>query len=122
VPVDRGLVAYLAEQLAPLEGITGRAMFGGYGFWHDGLMFALLDSDSTAYLKVGDSNRSAFQAAGSSQFTPPMAAGRKPVTMPYYAIPAHVLDDGETLREWARAAIGVAHATPPRKPRARRQN
>ncbi len=117
--LDRTLVAHVAEQLAPLEGITGRAMFGGYGFWHEGLMFALLDRESILYFKVNDSNRAMYEAAGSTPFAPPMPQRRAPVTMPYYTVPAELIDDGELLRAWARAAIEVAHASP--LPRARRR-
>jgi DNA transformation protein len=120
VALDRGLVAHVLEMLEPLGGITGRAMFGGYGVWHDGQMFALFDSDTTFYLKAGDTNRTAFKAAGSTPFRPPVPAGRAPMTMPYYEAPSHLLDDAEALREWARAAIEVAHATPPKPPRASR--
>jgi DNA transformation protein and related proteins len=121
MPVDKGFVAHVTELLTPLGGITGKAMFGGYGWWHDGQMFALLDKDSTLYLKVDDRNRTAFEAEGSGPFAPPVPAGRAPMTMPYYEVPSTVLDEGEALREWARAAIEVAHATPPKAPRARRK-
>ena len=70
MPLDKGLVAHVLEMLEPLGGITGRAMFGGYGVWHEGQMFALFNSDTTFYLKVDASNRAAFQAAGSAPFTP----------------------------------------------------
>lgn len=106
--------------LEPLGGITGRAMFGGYGWWHDGQMFALLDKDSTLYLKVDDSNRAAFEAEGRAPFTTPTPAGRAQMTMPYYEVPASVLDDRDVFREWARGAIDVAHATPSKKPRTRK--
>lgn len=119
--VDRSLVAHITEQLAPIGSITGRAMFGGYGFWHDGQMFALLDSQSTLYFKVNDSNRAAYEAAASTQFAPPMPQRRAPMTMPYYTVPIELIDDGEGLREWARAAIEVAHASPPPRSRSRKR-
>ena len=119
--VDRAFVAHLTEQLAPIGGITGRAMFGGYGFWHEGQMFALLDSESTLYFKVDDSNRAAYESAGSAQFAPPMPQRRAPMTMPYYTVPPELIDDGDQLREWARASIEVAHAPPPPRSRGRKR-
>lgn len=121
MPVDRGLVAHITEFLEPIGGITGRAMFGGYGFWHEGQMFALLDSESTLHFKVNDSNRAQYEAAGSTQFMPPMPKGRAPMAMPYWVVPPHLLDAPEEFRTWARAAIEVAHAAPPPKPRARKR-
>ncbi len=115
--VDKGLVAHVMETLEPIGGVSGRAMFGGYGIWHEGQMFALFDGDSTLYFKVDDTNRAPYEAAGSGPFAPPMPKGRAPMTMPYYEVPSAVLDEGDALREWARAAIEVAHATPPKKPR-----
>ncbi|MFN8638475.1 MAG: TfoX/Sxy family protein [Dehalococcoidia bacterium] len=117
MPVDKGLVAHLMGMLEPLGGVTGKAMFGGYGIWHDGQMFALIASDSTFYLKTDDSNRARFEAAGSEAFQPPMPRGRRQMTMPYHVVPAEVVDDADTLREWARASIAVAHSTPPRRRR-----
>ncbi len=119
--VDRGLVAHVMGMLEPLGGVTGKAMFGGYGFWHDGQMFALIASDSTFYLKTDDSNRALFEAAGSEPFQPPMPAGRKQMTMPYHVVPDEVVDDADVLREWARASVAVAHSTPPKAPRSRRK-
>ena len=78
------------------------------------------DKETQLYLKADDSNRAAFEGAGSLPFTPPVPAGRAQMTMPYYEAPADVLDDGEALRSWARTSIDVAHATPPKKPRARK--
>ncbi len=115
--VDKELVAHVMELLEPIGGLNGRAMFGGYGIWHDGQMFAFLDSESRLRFKVDDSNRAPYEAAGSGPFAPPMSKGRAQMTMPYYEVPSAVLDEGEVLREWARAAIAVAHATPPKKPR-----
>jgi DNA transformation protein len=120
MPVDRGMVTHVMELLGPLGGISGRAMFGGYGIWHDGQMFALLSSDSVLYFKANDSNRPCYEAAGSYQFAPSMA-GREPVAMPYFSVPEALLDDGDELRTWARAAIEVAHAAPPRSPRVPRK-
>jgi len=37
--------------------------------------------------------------------------------MPYYEVPADVLEDVDALQEWARIAIDVGHATATKKKR-----
>ena len=103
--LDDGCVAYVMELLEPLGAVTGRKMFGGYGIWEDGDMFALLDSESTLHFKVDDATRARYADAGSEQF----------MTMPYWSVPVDVLEDHDTLQVWAREAIAVGHATSKRR-------
>ena len=74
-------------------------MFGGYGIFHEGLMFALI-SDDTLYFKVNDSNRARYQEAGSRPF---------PHGISYWEAPAEVLEDDSKLQEWATVSINIAH-------------
>jgi DNA transformation protein len=85
-------------------------MFGGYGIYEGGAMFALI-ADSTLYLKVDAATRGAYEAAGAEQFL---------AKMPYYAVSEAWLEDVPTLHAHARAAIAVGHATArPKAPRRR---
>ncbi len=105
---DPGYLEHIMECLAPVGGVTPRAMFGGYGIFHEGDMFALISSGaSTLHFKVSDTNRAAYEDAGSEQFR----------GMPYYEVPADVLEDMESMQEWARIAIDVGHATATKKKR-----
>jgi len=103
--LDDSYVTYVMELLEPLGAVTGRRMFGGYGIWEDGDMFALLDSGSTLYFKVDDATRPRYADAGSEQF----------MTMPYWSVPVDVLEDDDTLRVWARDAMAVGHVTSKRR-------
>ena len=103
---DADYLKYVTELLAPLGGITSRAMFGGYGIFHEEAMFALI-AGSTLFFKVDDSNRAAYEHAGSRQFKP----------MLYWEIPADILENTADLHEWASLSIGIAHAAPSRKKR-----
>ncbi len=89
--VDKGYLDHVMELLAPLGEVSSRAMFGGYGIFHEGDMFALV-SGATLYFKVNDSNHAAYEEVGSRQFTP----------MPYYEVPAEVLENMAMLHDWAR--------------------
>jgi DNA transformation protein len=101
---DKEFLNYVMELLTPIDSIISRAMFGGYGIFHEGDMFALI-SKSRLYFKVDDTNRSVYEKAGSSQFRP----------MPYYEVPAEIMEDREELYNWARASITIAHLTASKK-------
>ena len=117
---DRAFAEEVRELLAPLGEVTVRAMFGGHGVFHDRAMFALL-ADATLYLKVDDSNRARFEAAGCQQFAPYADRPGGGMTMPYFEVPAELLEDAAALHEWARASIAIAHAAPARARRRRRR-
>ena len=101
---DKDLLNHVMDLLAPIDGISNRAMFGGFGIFHEGDMFALV-TNSGLHFKVTETNLSAYQEAGSKQFKP----------MPYYEVPADVLDDTVMLLEWAEISIAVGHATAKKK-------
>ena len=80
-------------------------MFGGYGIFHDGLMFSLIAED-TLYLKVNDSNRDLFKKAGSKQF---------PHGLSYWEVPIEVLEDTDRLHELTSMSISIAQEVAKKK-------
>ena len=97
--------AYVVDKLAGLGEVHGRAMFGGYGIFHEGLMFALI-SDGVLYFKVDDSNREMYETAGSSKF---------PHGISYWEVPTDIFEDTARLNEWANISIGVAQTKAKKK-------
>jgi DNA transformation protein and related proteins len=98
-------VEFVLESLQPLGGVSARRMFGGYGIYKDGLMFALV-ADDQLYLKADEGNRAAFEANGLTAFT---YSGRgRPIQMSYYEAPSEGLDDPEILCDWAGQAYAAA--------------
>lgn len=93
------------ESLAPLGGVAARRMFGGFGIYKDGVMFALIASDQL-HFRVDDGNRAAYEAAGLEPFV--YTGQAKPVRMPYHEAPAEGFDDPEVLCAWAREAFAAA--------------
>ena len=79
---------HIMDLLAPIGNIRSRAMFGGYGIFLEGDMFALIWR-STLYFKVNESNRTDYEKAGSRQFHP----------MPYYEVPAEVMENNRNATE-----------------------
>lgn len=90
---------YVMEKLSPLGQIKSRAMFGGYGIFHEGVMFALI-ADDNLYFKVNESNRDDYRKAGSQPF---------PHGISYWEVPAEVLEDDSELHEWAKSSLAIAH-------------
>lgn len=58
---------FVVESLQPLGPVVARRMFGGFGIYLDGVMFALIAYD-TLYFKVDDGNRPAYEDAGLPHF------------------------------------------------------
>lgn len=102
---DRAFVNHLLELLEPMDGVSAKAMFGGYGIFCDGLMFGLV-ADSTLYLKVDKQNVDEFASRGLEPFV--YVKGDKPMAMSYREAPADVLDDTESMMHWAQNAYRAA--------------
>jgi len=108
---------FVLDLLAPLGGVSARAMFGGFGLYRDGVIFALI-ADDTLYLKAEGPLQAEFEAANMARFRPRVRG--KPFPMPYYEAPPDMLEDPDTLTSFARKALAGA-ATPKAraKPRAK---
>ena len=58
---------YLQEVFELFGPISARKMFGGYGIYHQGLMFGLV-ADDTLYLKADAQNVAFFEELGLGPF------------------------------------------------------
>jgi len=103
-------VEHVVDLLGPLGAMSARAMFGGWGIYCEGTMFALV-ADDVLYLRTDDGNRPDFEALGLAPFKP---WPDRPMTMPYFPVPETLLDDPDALRAWAgkarEASLRVAAA------------
>jgi DNA transformation protein and related proteins len=106
-------VDHVLDLLTPWGGVSARKMFGGYGLYKQGAMFALVAED-VLYFKVDDRNRPLFQQLGMTPFT--YDGQGKPVEMPYWETPPDALDDGAALIDFARGALDAALAAKKEKP------
>lgn len=95
---------YAVDQLEAFGIVSVKKMFGGAGLYHDGLIFALI-ADDVLYFKVDDSNKADYKKAGMKPFKP---FADKPMVMPYYEVPADVLEDRNRLAEWAEKACAAS--------------
>ncbi len=106
---DSAYVAHVLDLLSRLGGVSARKMFGGYGLYRQGVMFALVYED-VLYLKTDQTTRDDYAAAGAEPFTYEHASG-KTVEMPYWEAPPHLFDDPEEMVRWAQRAVAVATRT-----------
>ena len=117
---EDAFVAHVIDQLDAVGRVSARAMFGGFGLYLRGVMFALVAGE-TLYFKTDALNRAAFEEAGMGPFVYE-TKGRKVATS-YHEAPPDALEDGEALSELARGAYAAAQRTKaagPRRPRGRR--
>ena len=114
-------LAYVLEQLAGLSAVRPNRMFGGIGLYSDGLFFGLIDDD-TLYFKTSDANIEAYRSRNMPKFMP--FPDRTGAVMGYHQVPADIIEDAESLVEWARRSVAVAltaqaaKAAKPRKKKA----
>ena len=96
------LLTRLLHDLADLGEIDDRPHLGGWELRIGGKAFALVQGDRV-WLRTDRTTRLDFQRRGSTPFAPnpSMPLGR------FYEVPAEVLRDADTLRAWAKKALGT---------------
>ena len=108
-------VEYLKEVFNEFGPIQPRRMFGGYGIFHKGLMFALV-ADNALYLKADETISQHFTERELEQFS--YEKQGKAFKMSYYMAPEDIFDDSEEAKIWADRsyAAAVRSNKPKRKP------
>lgn len=89
------------DVLGHLPNLRSKAMFGGYGIYLDGSIFAIITDDSMLRFKVDNSNRQQYIDLGSTPFVYTGHKDRKPTTMNYYVVPEEIMEDREKVTDWA---------------------
>ena len=105
----------IVEMFAGLGPVVVRKMFGGFGIYADGTMFALA-YDGLVYLKADRDNAAAFEREGQEQFTYTAKNGTRAV-MSYWGLPDRLYDDPDELARWARESLAAARRS--KRPNAR---
>ena len=89
---------FVLELLNPIHPVTPRKMFGGVGIYADGQICALINSTDVLHFKVDDENKADYVAAEARQF----------MRMPYFEVPADVLENNDELRLWFEKSVAVS--------------
>lgn len=101
----RAFVEYLSEVFERFGPIQSKRMFGGYGLYRDGIMFALV-ADDVLFLKADDETSGFFEAMGLGHFE--YVKHEKVVKMSYYLAPEEIFDDPDSAYTWAQRAHEAA--------------
>jgi DNA transformation protein len=112
-------VDHVVETMRDFGAVTAKAMFGGWGLYHEGLFFALI-ADETLYLKVDEENRARFEDAGLPPFVYVTKDGDR-MSMSYCQAPPEALESPAVMVEWARLGYAAALRAKTRKPTRKRK-
>jgi len=107
---------YAVELLGAAGRVAARRMFGGYGLYCDGVMFALI-ADGVLYLKADDMSRPELERIGSAPFTYE-AKGRRTI-LAYWRAPDEAMESRELMTPWARSALAAALRAKAARPEAK---
>ena len=100
---DDSFVEYVCDQLADIDAVMYKQMFGGYGLY-SGVVFFGIVYDGRLYFKTDDATRGRYLEWESAPFQP----NAKQTLKSYYEVPGEVIDNAEDLSELADEAVEVA--------------
>lgn len=103
------------DVLGEIPGLTSRAMFGGYGIYEHGIIFAII-ADGQLYFKANKETESEYKKYGSKPFTYKMP-NKKLMTMSYWLLPEEIMENREEIFLWVKKAVAVSRAD--KKPKKR---
>ena len=92
---------FVLEQLAALDGLSCKRMFGGYGLYADEHFFGIM-FEGQLYFKTYPNTLPDYLSYHAAVFAP----SKKQVLHNYREVPVDILEDSELLTQWARKASG----------------
>ncbi len=96
---------YVLETMSLWAAVSSRKMFGGYGLYRDGLMFALMVEDEL-FFKTDADNVAQFERAGSRPFS--YQSKTRTVQLSYWSAPNESLESPAEMRDWCQLAYAAA--------------
>ena len=91
-----GFKDFVLDQLSELQGLTCRAMFGGYGLYRRETFFGIIHN-GRLYFKVTEATVARYKAQGMKPFRP----NAKQRLKSFYEVPVDVVENAEELTNWA---------------------
>jgi len=92
---------FVLDQLAGMDDVEARRMFGGFGLYRDETFFGIVHKGKL-FFKIDESTVGEYRKRTMKPFRP----NAKQTLKSYYQVPADVIEDADGLREWAVKAIG----------------
>lgn len=103
---DKGFVEYVVGDLfSYLSDVSAKSMFGGYGIYRSGVMFALI-ADGELYFKVSEESKKEYENLNSRAFT--YQKEGKVQEMSYWYINEDVQENTALFRSLAESAFDFA--------------
>jgi DNA transformation protein len=90
---------FVLEQLAALDGLRCKRMFGGYGLYAGAVFFGIV-YDGRLYFKTHPDTLAEYMEHHAAVFAP----SEKQVLQNYREVPVDILEDSERLSLWAKRA------------------
>jgi len=87
------------DPLADLEGLTCRAMFGGYGLALEGKFFGIIHK-GRLYFRTDPATAPLYRAQHMTPFKPSVTQTLKN----YFEVPVDIVESAANLLDWARTA------------------
>lgn len=109
---DNAFVDEVLDRVQIAVNANSKKMFGGYGIFHNGLMFALV-ADNELYLKADKHSQNFFSELNLEPFT--YHKSGKPYKMSYYRAPETFFEDDDETVLWSNRAIEAALRAPRKK-------
>ena len=97
---DNSFKDFVLDQLGQGGGVIYRAMFGGYGLYHDAVFFGIIYR-GRLYFKTDSKTLPAYLKTGMKPFRP----SAKQTLKTYYEVPVDIVEDRAQLFVWARKAM-----------------
>jgi DNA transformation protein len=105
---DAPLVARATMLAAPRGEVLVKRMFGGFGLYMEGAMFAIV-GDGALWLKADAATRDDFERVGAEVFTY-MRRDRR-VSLSFWTVPEGGLENPDAFRPWLDRAVDAARRT-----------
>jgi DNA transformation protein and related proteins len=102
---EGGFGAFVLDQLSGLDGVEAKPMFGGAGFYLNGVFFGILYKDHL-YFHTSKTTIPDYTKRKMKPFTP--FEGKRGSSKTYYEVPVEILESPRDLVAWARKAARAA--------------
>lgn len=102
--VNEEYLTFIQDQLASFGEIESKRMFGGIGFFKEGIMFGMIGGN-VLRLRVDDSNKADYEKHG---VTKGLGASDTKKGMPYWEVPLSIIEDSDALLRWTEKAYAIS--------------
>ncbi len=93
---------FILDQLAGLDDVEARRMFGGYELYQDETFFGIIHKGKL-FFKIDESTVREYRLRKMKPFRP----NAKQMLKSYYQVPVDIIEDADELHEWAMKAIAA---------------